>query len=107
MQLIRYEVKSTSGKSYGICTGGHDLTLMASRLNISFDAAENLWKQKHKWLTDPGVDGQYFFTNDGDILFSKELYIYEAALHKGWTIERTTLEAEDTPIYQDKYQVVF
>jgi hypothetical protein len=107
MKYIRYEVKSPSGKYFGICTGGHDLCKLAENLGISFEKAERLWRLKHQWLTDPGIEGQYWFTEKGNELYTKELPLYEAASHEGWIIQKCEIEAADTPIYKDKYQAVF
>lgn len=108
MLLHRYEVKSPTGKSFGLLTGGYDASKGASILLVSNQRYRELREECLSWLYEPHVSGQYWFTDLGNELFqSISLSVIEAGILKGWNIVQIHIEAEDSPLYQDIHQACF
>lgn len=108
MKLIRYEVVSPSGESTGIFTTKFDYSKGAKSLGISNFQYLDLKDECSSWLAEPEQPGEYWFTLLGNHLFETlSLPILQAGLLSNYLLVKVHIEADDTPLYQDKYQACF
>ena len=66
MLLIRYELVSPTGRSYGLLSGGHDCSQGALNLGISNEEYWALRASCLDWLPFPNQEGMYWYTIEGD-----------------------------------------